>query len=186
MHLVQDFPEVRTCPSDTLRALRAYDPTVDVLYLGPSPKGGRWLMGSVRSDAITHRTAARVLASLAKVPGHRRDVAWYRRVRLAQVGLQGFKGRAIYECVEPDARMVRDLKYTAWLNEHESDAEFEASMDAEREALQRANLADLTDSARAHAAHQYAFTRSHAVTRQDDRSHRSSVVRDITPPKPAA
>lgn len=186
MHLVQDFPEVRTCPADTLRALREYDPTLDVLYLGPSPKGGRWMLGSVRPDSAHRATAEKVLATLQRVPSHRRGIEWYRRYRMAVVARQGFKGRAIYECPEPDARLVRDIRYTIWRNTHESDAEYEASLDAEREAEQRAAHADLTDRARANEAWRYGFTRSHAVTRLDERVRRSSVVRDITPPKPAA
>jgi hypothetical protein len=185
LHLVQDFPEVRTCPVDTLRALRVYDPSIDVLYLGPSPKGGRWMLGSVRHDSAHRATAAKVLANLQRVASHRRGIEWFRRYRMAKAAMQGFKGRAIYECVEPDARMVRDIKYTAWVNQHESDDEFEQSIDAEREQQQRANLADLTDPHRAYDAHRYAFTRSHAATRRDY-VNRSSVVRDITPPKPAA
>ena len=186
LRLVQDFPEVRTCPSDTLRALREVDPTIDVLYLGPSPSGGRWMLGSVRHDRSHRLAAARKLEVLQKVPVWKRGIAWFRYYRLAQVALQGFKGRAIYDCVEPDARMVRDIRYTAWLNEHESDAEFEASLDAEREAKQKAAEADLVDAGRARDAWRYGFTRSHAVTRLDERVRRSSVVRDITPPKPAA
>lgn len=161
--LIPDFPEVRSVPSWTLRALRAIDPNAEMLYLGPSPKGGRWALGTVEPDnRELYLRAVNALRILARMPQQRRDIRWTRRVRLEKAKLHGFRLRFVYECVEPGSAIVENVRlaYYDHLRTSEDDviAEIERQEAADR--LVREN--DLTDPGRAREAHRYAFTQSHA------------------------
>lgn len=182
--LIQDFPEARTCPSDTLRALREIEPATEVLYLGPSPKGGRWMLAKVEPTADRRRGAASAIAGLLRIPQKKRTLAWARRMALARAKYQGLVPRFIYECVEPGSAIVENVRHAYYDNLNTHDGEAFALYDAEETARRAALEADLTDRARANAAHSYAFIRSHSVSRspaeaagQDTRSS----VRHIHP-----
>lgn len=186
--LIQDFPEARTCPADTLRALRAIEPTTEVIYLGPSPKGGRWLLARVEPSSERRAGAAKAIAGLLRIPHRRRDLGWSRRLWLARAKYQGLVPRYIYECVEPGSAIVENVRHAYYDNLNTRDGEAFAAYDAAEAAERAANEADLTNKHRAHEAHSYAFTRSHAVTRSyqaaGDVDTRSSVR--TTHPIPAA
>lgn len=161
--LIQDFPEARHVSPETLAALRAIDPTTDVLYLGPSPKGGRWLVGTVVPDARLRRMAEQTLASLHRIPREKRGVAWARRHWMAHAQRQGFRSVQLYECVEPGGQIVFDLQRADWLHRHRSENEFWQEIDDAQSADAERTRAELTDKHRADDAWQYAFTRSHSL-----------------------
>lgn len=159
-----------------------------MIYLGPSVKGGRWLLARVEPSSVRRAGAAKAIAGLLRVPSKRRDRTWARRMWLARAKYQGLVPRYIYECVEPGNAIVENVRHAYYDNLNTRDGEAFALYDAEEQARQQALEADLVDGARARAAHSYAFTRSHAVTRsyQDagDVDTRSSVR--TTHPVPAA
>lgn len=174
---VQDFPQARTCPVDTLRRLRAFDPNADVLYLGPSPLGGMWALGTMEPSEPMRIRACKALASLLRIPRHKRNHRWAQRYWMAQAQRQGFRTRSVFHAPEPDGALVNRVAFAQWDHHHTSDSEFFQQMD-NADAEERARLeADLTDSARAREAWRYTFTRSHAVGISPTAEPRRSSVR---------
>lgn len=163
--LVTDFPESRTVPPWTLRALREIDPNAEVLYLGPSPKGGRWLLGTVdQTDNRLRARAAKALRVLGRVHPRKRDIAWARRYWLERAKYQGFRSRYVYECAEPAGYIVENVRHAFYDNQRTREQDVLASYVQEEDRRREAAERDLADKHRAHEAHRYAFTRSHRVT----------------------
>lgn len=187
--LITDFPEARTCPSGTLRALRAIDPATEVLYLGPSPKGGRWALGRVVPSAPLRSRAMKNLRILARMPEPRRDLRWARRVWLERAKYQGFQQRYVYECDVPGSAIVENVRHAYYDNLRTREMEHVTQLEQQEYDESQARERDLIDKHRAHEAHHYAFSRSHAITRSyteaGDVDTRSS-VRTIHSPTPAA
>jgi hypothetical protein len=173
--------------------LREVDPTAELLYF----RNGRWVLGSVRWNAKAVTTAQRMVARAIGViqrhvvqskTGGRVTVDRRSRDRLefCLLAMQGFRPIAEYVLHgEPDSAIVNDFRYRDWRYRHESDTEYWRKMDEALEAPRRAAHADLVDPARAHAAWEYVFTRSHPLTRVDDpmrEVHRSGrvLVRSIS------
>lgn len=187
------WPVSRESPPHVVAGLREVDPTAELLYF----RNGRWFMGTVRPqrDLILRATriVARALGVIARhvaqsktggrvtVDRRSRD-----RLELFLLAMQGFRPIAEYVLHgEPDSAIVNDFRYRDWRYRHESDNEYWRKMDEALEAPRRAAHADLVDPARAHAAWEYVFTRSHPVTRVDDpmrEVHRSGrvLVRSIS------
>lgn len=186
LRLVRDFPEARSVRPDVLRAFREIDPQIEVLHLGPR----RWMLGRVHDGSEAGARQRRMGDARVKLArqfsGKRlRDRTWHERQWFARAMQQGFEGLHEWTADELTHEHVERFRACSYLQQNlRSDAL--AQFDAEAEAKRAADEADLTDKHRAHDAHRYAFTRSHAVTAKYDVQTRSSVVRDITPPKPAA
>lgn len=186
LRLVQDFPEVRTVRSDVLRAFREIDPQIEVLYLGPR----RWMLGRVHDEPTEHRAKMQRMGDnrvkLARTMSKRtRDRGWHERQWFARAMQQGFESLHEWHAIELTHDHVERFRAASYLKQNLR-ADALEQFDAEAEAQRAADYADLTDKHRAHDAHQYAFTRSHAVTAKYDVNTRSSVVRDITPLKSSA
>ena len=183
---MQDFPEARTCSPDTLLRLRVFDPNADVLYLGPSPLGGRWVLGTVEPTEPRRITACKKMQGLLRIPAKKRTIGWYRRYWLANAARQGFKARSVFEAPEPDGVLVNQVALAWWDHRHTSDSEFFQQMDT-ADAAEKARLeADLTDRGRANEAWRYAFTKSHWVGGSLTPTPRPSSVRVQHPIPPAA
>ena len=187
LRLVRDFPEARSVRSDVLRAFREIDPHAEVLYLGPR----RWMLGRVHVDRPHRRAKMEVMGDnrikLAREHAGKRerDRTWYARQWFAKAMQQGFEGLHEWHADEITHEHVERFRAASYINENVRNAAM-AQFDAEDEARRAADEADLTDKHRAHDAHRYAFTRSHAVSASYGMNTKSSVIRDITPPKPAA
>jgi hypothetical protein len=161
--LVQDFPEVRSVPTWTLRALREIDPNAEMLYLGPSPRGGRWALGTMEpSNRELYVRAVKALSILARMPANRRDIRWTRRVRLEKAKLQGFRMRFVYECAEPGSAIVENVRHAHYDHLRTSDDDVLQAIEAQEAFDGEVRERDLTDPGRAREAHRYAFTQSHA------------------------
>lgn len=165
--LIHDFPEARTCPAHTLRALREIDPAAEVLYLGPCARGGKWALGHVEANVPLRARAVKNLRILNRMPMQRRDREWSRRVRMEQAKYQGFRTRFVYECDVPGSFVIENVRHAYYDNLRTREMEHVADLEAREYEASVARERDLADKHRAHEAHHYAFTRSHAVTRRD-------------------
>lgn len=156
MHALVDFPQARECPSDVRRALRALDPTAEVVYLGPR----QWVVGRVRPNREVRRIAERMLDDATRVLSTkaREASSRRRRVALAVLGLQGFRPVAEYALDDLDGRVVKEFAESQWRMHHTSDAELQHELDAESEQRRAAAHRELTSTERAREAHRTAFT----------------------------
>jgi len=138
---VIDVPQEREAPPHLRAALRALDPSVEVIHLG----GMSWCVGRVRPTNESVRIAQRMLATYwamsDRARAHPRSV---RRYRLALAALQGFRPIQQYTLRELDDRVVKDFQESAWRMTHTRGDlldEWEAASAQEREA-RRAQFRD--------------------------------------------
>jgi len=140
---VIDVPQTREAPGDVVRALRALDPSAEVIYLG----FGRWIVGKPRPTRDTYRIASRMLRTYWRMPA----AAWaskrgVQRYHFALAALQGFRPVHEYRLRDLDSRVVRDFQESQWrMNHQRSDLideweREEASAQEERRALLRDEL----------------------------------------------
>ena len=184
-----------------LRAFREIEPHAEVLYLGPR----RWMLGRVHVEPTQKRAklqrmgdnrvkiarefaGKKIGAITAQANGAEKDAAlrhWHQRQWFAKAMQQGFEGLHEWHADEITHEHVERFRAASYINENVRNAAMD-QFDADAERQRAADEADLTDKHRAHDAHRYAFTRSHAVSASYGMNTKSSVIRDITPPKPAA
>jgi hypothetical protein len=162
--LVQ-FPQAREAPEDTRRALRALDPTAEVVYLGPR----RWLVGRVRPNSESRTTAERMLATYASLPVTeqiRMSQAKRRyRVALAELARQGLRPVEIYAGRDADSRLVESFRQGQWRMQHLTENELFRELDEQEDAEKAEAAKQMQDLGTAQDAWKYAFTVSHSVTR---------------------
>lgn len=166
----------RAAPDPVLRGLRVIDPTAELIYLGH----GRWLLGRVVPHEPIRKAGERLAASCHRATKNRntasRSLAQsdYDRNLLAQLRLRGFQPTTEYRVYgEPTGAIVRDQEVMDFLYRTLSDASVDALADEDQTHRKATARADLTDEARGRAAWTYLFTRSHSVTRFDNRPQRA-------------
>lgn len=172
-----DFPQARRVSPDILRRLREIDETATVVHLG----GPTWIVGKVRPNDAVRADAINMLDrwSAALISGKRMSAQGRSRVAFALLALRGFRPVQMYQIThgEPDARIITDFRRSRWEWLHTSDNELFQRMDDHESDQKARNEALLSDPHAAKDAWQYAFTRSHAVTRRDNDRVRSGYTR---------
>jgi hypothetical protein len=95
------------------------------------------------------------------------------RARFAILMYNGYQAIDTYEIIgSPDSSIVHDYRRALWMLQHRSESEQmrDAIEDAERAQRAESSRRELMDEGRHKDAWRYAFTRSHAVTRNDNSS----------------
>jgi hypothetical protein len=169
LHLIDDFPEARRVPSALLRAFREIDPQADVLYLGPR----RWMLGHVHQDGCEMQAKLQRMGDARVKLGREirkvtRDREWYRRQWFARAMQQGFESIHEWTVDELTSWHVEAFRAASYLKQNlRTDAL--ADYDRALEQQKQADLADLTDPARATDAWRYAFTLTPRLQSTTDR-----------------
>ena len=168
MQSLVDFPQARECPVDVRRALRALDPTSELVYLGPR----HWMVGRVRPNQHVRKIAEQMLDDAGNVLSVRARNAPSRRLRiaLAMLGLQGFRPVAEYHTTDVDGRVVKDFAESQWRMLHTSDNDVQRGWDAEADAVRSANRKELGSVERGREAHRVAFSSNFGVAVPSRRS----------------
>jgi hypothetical protein len=184
LHLIDDFPEARTAPSWIVRAFREIDPDADVLYLGPR----RWMLGHVHREPTMERARLQRMGDARVKLGREirkvtRDREWHRRQWFARAMQQGFESIHEWNVDELTSWHVEAFRAASYLKQNlRTDAleEYDRALEQQK----AADLADLTDPARANDAWRYAFTLTPRLQSTTDRV-RSGFTRHAIP-SPAA
>ena len=161
----------RIAPPHVLNGLRALDPVSDLIYLG----SGKWMLALLKPSSERRIQASRMLDRLDQEIKHgtsRSAESIRQRARFALLVYAGYQVIDTYEIQgAPDSSIVHDYARALWMLRHKSEAEQmrDAIESAEKRQAQEAAHKDLMDEGRHKDAWRYAFTRSHAVTRNDNR-----------------
>lgn len=138
MQSLLQIPQLRNCPPEVLRDLRAIDPQADLIYMGD----GVWLLGAVNPSSIRWRAGQLKMkrAAEAKIVGdaltRRRKLARWRYIAWEGALLaQGFAPIAVFgspdKPCEPDSRIVEYLRERTYCWARDLDAAWRRSLAAD-------------------------------------------------------
>lgn len=122
----------REAPVHIIEALRAIDPTAELVELKP----GVWILGVVSPNSERTKMGERMLARALRRPMGHPD--YITRIRFARLVIEGFRQIQMYRMADADWRIVedfreRDFNYRAHLEEKLREAEREMSGEAAEE-----------------------------------------------------
>lgn len=139
------IPQIRTADPALLAGLREVDPTTELVYLGLKEASATWALMRLRplNDARMKaaRNMLRTTLEHSLKAGGIDERRWYARLRSYRMALMGYTVIGIWDLTEsPDARILADFKWRAWMLRHDmpyddEQAEQEARAQKAREAF---------------------------------------------------